>query len=49
MAKKAFNRNDVDFTKQYMFFDEQPNVARYDIQKYPIFEKLIEKHLGFFS
>ena len=48
MAKKAFNRNDVDFTKQYMFFDEQPNVARYDIQKYPIFEKLIEKHLGFF-
>lgn len=45
---KAFNRNDVDFTKQYMFFDEQPNVARYDIQKFPIFEKLIEKHLGFF-
>ena len=48
MAKKAFNRNDVDFTKQFMFFGEQPNVARYDIQKYPIFEKLIEKHLGFF-
>lgn len=45
---KAFNRNDVDFTKQYMFFDEQPNVARYDVQKFPIFEKLIEKHLGFF-
>jgi len=45
---RAFNRKDVDFTKQYMFFGEQPNVARYDIQRYPIFEKLIEKHHGFF-
>ncbi len=45
---KAFNRNDVDFTKEFMFFGEQPNIARYDIQKFPIFEKLIEKHLGFF-
>lgn len=45
---KAFNRNDVDFTTQYMFFGEQPNIARYDIQKFPIFEKLIEKQLGFF-
>lgn len=48
MAAKAFNRNDVDFTKQFMFFGEQPNVARYDIQRYPIFEKLIERHHGFF-
>jgi len=31
-----------------MFFGEQPNVARYDIQRYPIFEKLTEKHHGFF-
>lgn len=31
-----------------MFFGEQPNVARYDVQRYPIFEKLIEKHHGFF-
>jgi ribonucleoside-diphosphate reductase beta chain len=45
---RAFNRKDVDFTKQYMFFGEQPNVARYDIQRYPIFEKLIETHHGFF-
>jgi len=48
MAARAFNSNDVDFTKQFMFFGEQPNVARYDVQKFPIFEKLIEKHLGFF-
>jgi ribonucleoside-diphosphate reductase beta chain len=44
----AFNKNDVDFTKEYMFFGEQPNVARYDVQKFSIFEKLTEKHLGFF-
>ena len=48
MSIKAFNPNDVDFTKQFMFFGEQPNVARYDVQRYPIFEKLIEKHHGFF-
>ena len=48
MAREAFNRNDVDFTKQFMFFGEQPNVARYDVQRFPIFETLIEKHLGFF-
>jgi ribonucleoside-diphosphate reductase beta chain len=47
---KAFNKNDVSYTskEQYMFFSEQPNVSRYDVQKYPIFEKLIQKHLGFF-
>ena len=48
MAVRAFNAKDVDFTKQFMFFGEQPNVARYDIQRFPIFEKLIEKQLGFF-
>lgn len=45
---KAFNKTDVDFTKQFMFFGEQPNVSRYDVQRYPVFEKLIEKHHGFF-
>ena len=48
MSARAFNPQDVDFTKQFMFFGEQPNVARYDVQRFPIFEKLIEKHLGFF-
>tara|TARA_R110001599_G_scaffold67109_3_gene189749 strand:- start:34915 stop:35997 length:1083 start_codon:yes stop_codon:yes gene_type:complete len=31
-----------------MFFGENVNVARYDQQKHPIFEKLIEKQLSFF-
>jgi ribonucleoside-diphosphate reductase beta chain len=31
-----------------MFFGQPVNVARYDQQKYPIFEKLIEKQLSFF-
>jgi len=49
MSMKAFNPNpNVDFTKQYMFFGEQPNVARYDVQRFEIFEKIIQKHLGYF-
>lgn len=31
-----------------MFFGRNVNVSRYDVQKYPIFEKLIEKQLSFF-
>ncbi len=31
-----------------MFFGEQVNVSRYDVQRYPIFENLIEKQLSFF-
>lgn len=31
-----------------MFFGQPVNVARYDQQKYPIFEQLIEKQLSFF-
>ena len=31
-----------------MFFGQNVNVARYDQQKHPIFEKLIEKQLSFF-
>ena len=31
-----------------MFFGQPVNVARYDQQKYDIFEKLIEKQLSFF-
>jgi ribonucleoside-diphosphate reductase beta chain len=34
--------------KEPMFFGQNVNVARYDQQKYPIFEKLIEKQLSFF-
>ena len=45
---KSFNKNKVDFTKEYMFFGEQPNVARFDVQRFDIFKKLFEKQLGFF-
>ena len=48
MTIESFNRKEVDHTKEYMFFGEQPNIARYDVQRWPIFEQLIEKHLGFF-
>jgi len=48
MTYKTFNRNKVDATKQPMFFGENVNVSRYDVQKYPIFEQLIEKQLSFF-
>lgn len=44
----TFSRNDNDQLKEPMFFGQPVNVARYDQQKYPIFEKLIEKQLSFF-
>ena len=40
MTKTVFNRNEVDFTKEPMFFGEDQNVQRYDIFKYPQFDKL---------
>jgi len=44
----TFNQSCHDQTKQPMFFGETPNVARYDEQKYPLFEKLIERQLSYF-
>jgi len=44
----VFNKKHFDATREPMFFGEQVNVARYDQQRYPIFEKLIEKQLSFF-
>ena len=43
-----FNKKPVDAMNQHMFFGESVNVSRYDQQKFPIFEKLIEKQLSFF-
>lgn len=43
-----FNEKSFDATKQNMFLGEPVNVARYDQQRHPIFEKLIEKQLSFF-
>ncbi len=48
MTYTTFNRTMNDQLKEPMFFGNAVNVSRYDQQKYPIFEKLIEKQLSFF-
>lgn len=48
MQYTTFNRKQFNPLKEPMFFGETVNVARYDQQKYPIFEQLIEKQLSFF-
>ena len=48
MAYSTFNQDKNDPLKEPMFFGNPVNVARYDQQKFEIFEKLIEKQLSFF-
>ena len=48
MAYQTFNRKKFDALKQPMFFGENVNVSRYDVQKHAAFENLIEKQLSFF-
>ena len=48
MAYTTFNQAQFNATKEPMFFGHHVNVSRYDVQRYPIFEKLIEKQLSFF-
>lgn len=48
MKYSSFTKVSNDSTKEPMFFGQPVNVARYDQQKYTIFEKLIEKQLSFF-
>lgn len=48
MAYTTFSQHKNDQLKEPMFFGQSVNVARYDQQKYDIFEKLIEKQLSFF-
>lgn len=48
MAYTTFNQAQFNATKEPMFFGRHVNVSRYDVQRYPIFEKLIEKQLSFF-
>ncbi len=48
MLYSTFSHSTHDATKEPMFFGRNVNVARYDRQRYPIFEKLIEKQLSFF-
>lgn len=42
------SRNKRDHTQARAFFDDPPTIARYDRQKYPWIEKLIDKQLSFF-
>ena len=44
----VFNIDKVDFTKQPMFFGEALNAQRFDVFKYPIFDKLTQTQLGYF-
>lgn len=48
MSYSIFSQTRNDQLKEPLFFGQPVNVARYDQQKYPIFEKLIEKQLSFF-
>ncbi|GGY92134.1 class Ia ribonucleoside-diphosphate reductase subunit beta [Shewanella fodinae] len=48
MAYSIFCQTPNDATREPMFFGQAVNVARYDQQKYELFEKLIEKQLSFF-
>jgi ribonucleoside-diphosphate reductase beta chain len=48
MSYSIFSKAGNDQLKEPMFLGQPVNVARYDQQKYPIFEKLIEKQLSFF-
>ncbi|MFY8349470.1 class Ia ribonucleoside-diphosphate reductase subunit beta [Pseudoalteromonas sp. SSM20] len=48
MSYSTFSREHNDQLKEPMFFGQTVNVSRYDQQKHPIFEKLIEKQLSFF-
>jgi ribonucleotide reductase beta subunit family protein with ferritin-like domain len=48
MSKTIFNQEKVDFTKQPMFFGEDQNTQRFDVYKYPVFDKLTQTQLGYF-
>jgi len=44
----VFNKDNIDFTKNKMFFGEPLNTQRFDEFKYPIFDKLTQRQLSFF-
>ena len=48
MSYSIFSQTPNNALKEPMFFGQPVNVARYDQQKHPIFEQLIEKQLSFF-
>ena len=44
----VFRNGKTNYLEETVFLGESVSVSRYDEQKYPIFEKLIEKQLSFF-
>ena len=44
----VFNSKKVDRKKQPMFFGKPLGVQRYDLFKYPVFDKLTQQQLGYF-
>ncbi len=48
MAYSIFSKTISDTLTQPMFFGDSVNVARFDKQKFEVFEKLTEKQLSFF-
>ncbi|MDE0490341.1 ribonucleotide-diphosphate reductase subunit beta [Psychrobacter sp. A3] len=48
MTYSIFSQTPNNALSEPMFFGQPVNVARYDQQKHPIFEQLIEKQLSFF-
>lgn len=49
MKFKTYNHeNKKPDQEKTMFFDESVSISRYDVQKYPFFEKMTEKHISFF-
>lgn len=48
MSYSTFSKTKNDALKEPIFFGQPVNVARYDQQKYEVFEKLIEKQISFF-
>jgi len=48
MTKTVFNRDKVDYTKQHMFFGADQSTQRYDVFKFPQFDKLNQTMLSYF-
>ena len=44
----VFTREQIEFTKETMFFGAQPNTQRFDVFKYPAFDKQTQHQLGYF-
>ena len=48
MAKTVFNKEKVDFTKQEYVLRCRSETQRYDVFKFPVFDKLNQTMLGYF-